>query len=56
MTRLASIGVVLDQRRKRLPGIEPAMGSDADPTLNRNWVGVQTFRRFFVDRPNTQTA
>ena len=34
-----SVGVVLGQRRRRLTGIEPAMGCDAGPTLNRNRVG-----------------
>ena len=31
-------GLVLGQRRTRLTGIEPAMGCDAGPTLNRNLV------------------
>ena len=39
-----NVGVVLGQRRRRFAGIEPAMGCDADPTLNRNWVG-NTYRR-----------
>ena len=30
-----SDGLVLGQRRRRLTGIEPAMGCDAGPTLNR---------------------
>ena len=29
-------GLVLGQRRRRLTGIEPTMGCDAGPTLNRN--------------------
>ena len=33
-----SDGLVLGQPRRRLTGIEPAMGCDADPTLNRNLV------------------
>ena len=33
-----SDGLVLGQRRGRLPGIEPAMGCDAGQTLNRNLV------------------
>ena len=37
-----SVGVVLDLRRRRFVGIEPAMGCDASPTLNRNWVGRPT--------------
>ena len=31
---------MLNQRRILLTGIEPAMGCDAGPTLNRNWVGL----------------
>ena len=31
---------MLDQRRIRLTGIEPAMGCDAGQTLNRYWVGA----------------
>ena len=34
--------LVLGQRRRRLTGIEPAMGSNAGPTLNRNLVGRPT--------------
>ena len=34
-----SVGLMLGQRRRRLTGIEPAMGRDTDPTLNPNWVG-----------------
>ena len=34
---------VLGQRRRRLTGIEPAMGCYADPTLDRNLVGRPTF-------------
>ena len=33
-----SDGLVLGQRRRPLTGIEPAMGCDAGPTLNRNLV------------------
>ena len=36
--RLVSVGVVLSQRRTQLTGIEPAMGCDSGPPLNRNWV------------------
>ena len=41
---------MLGQRCRRLIGIEPAMGCDAGPTLNRNLVGrptssVQVHRR-----------
>ena len=35
-----SDGLVLGQRRRRLTGIEPAMGCDAGPTLSRNLVGI----------------
>ena len=38
-----SDGLVLGQRRRRLTVIEPAMGCDAGPTLNRNLVGRPTF-------------
>ena len=31
---------MLNQRRILLTGIEPALGSDAGQTLNRNWVGL----------------
>ena len=31
--------LVLGQRRRRLTGIEPAIGCNAVPTLNRNMVG-----------------
>ena len=34
--------LVLVQRRRWLTGIEPAMGCDAGPTLNRNLVGRPT--------------
>ena len=37
-----SDGLVLDQRRRRLTGFEPAMSCDAGPTLNWNLVGVPT--------------
>ena len=37
-----SDGLVLGQRRKRLTGIDPAMGCDAGPTLNRNLMGRTT--------------
>ena len=37
-----SDGLVLGQRRKRLTGIEPAMGCDAGPTVNWNLVGRPT--------------
>ena len=37
-----SDGLVLGQRRRRLTDIEPAMGCDAGPTLNRNLVGRPT--------------
>ena len=37
-----SAGLMLGQRRGRLPGIEPAMGYDTSPTLNRNLVGGST--------------
>ena len=33
---------MLGQRRIRLTSIEPAMGCDAGPTLNRYWVGRPT--------------
>ena len=32
-------GLVLGQRRRRLTGIEPAMGYDAGPTLNWHLMG-----------------
>ena len=35
-----SDGIVLGHRRRRLTDIEPAMGCDAGPTLNRNLVGM----------------
>ena len=38
----SSVGVVLGQRRRRLTGNKPAMGYDAGPTLNMNWVGMPT--------------
>ena len=31
---------MLGQRRRRLTGIEPVMGCDTGPTLNRWWVGL----------------
>ena len=34
--------LVLGQRRRRLTGIEPAMGCNAGPTLSRNLVGRPT--------------
>ena len=37
-----SDGLVLAQRRRQLTGIEPEMGCDAGPTLNRNLVGRPT--------------
>ena len=37
-----SDGLVLGQHRKRLTGIEPAIGCDAGPTLNRHLVGRST--------------
>ena len=40
--RSASVGVVLSQRRTQLTGIEPGMGFDSGPPLNRNWVGRPT--------------
>ena len=40
--RRSSDGLVLGQRRRRLNGIEPAMGCDACPTLNRNLGGRPT--------------
>ena len=39
---IPSVELVLRQRRRRLAGIEPAMGCDAGPTLNRNLVGMPT--------------
>ena len=38
----SSDGLVLGQRRSRLIGIEPAMGCDAGPTLNRSLEGRPT--------------
>ena len=35
--------LVLRQRRTRFTGIEPAMGCNAGPTLNRKLVGKPTF-------------
>ena len=40
--RSVSVGVVLRQRGTQLTGIEPAMGCDYGPPLNRNWVGRPT--------------
>ena len=40
--RSVSVGVVLIQRRTQLTGIEPAMGCDSGPPLNRKWVGRPT--------------
>ena len=34
--------LMLGQRRIRLTGIEPAMGCDAGPEMNRYWVGRPT--------------
>ena len=42
VSRRPSDGFVLSQRRRRLTGIEPAMGCDAGPALNRNLVGRPT--------------
>ena len=42
MTCLANVGVVLNQRRRRLTDFELAMGFDVRPALNRNWVGRPT--------------
>ena len=39
---IPSAEVVLSQRRRQFVGIEPAMGCDAGPTLNRNRVGRPT--------------
>ena len=41
-----SVVLVLGQRRGQLSGIEPTMGCDASPILNRNLVG-RTFVRGF---------
>ena len=38
-----SVGVELGKLRRQFTGIEPAMGCDAHPTLNRNWVGGPTY-------------
>ena len=38
----SSDGLVLGQRRRLSTGIEPAMGCDAGPTLNRNLMGGPT--------------
>ena len=35
--------VVLGQCRTQMTGIEPAMGYDSGPALNRNWVGRPTY-------------
>ena len=40
-----SDGLGLGQRRRQLTGIEPAIGCDACPTLNRNSVGRPTSSR-----------
>ena len=40
--RWGSVGVVLSQRRTQVTGIEPAIGCDAGPALNRNLVGRPT--------------
>ena len=39
LRKVPSHRLVLGQRRTRLTGIEPAMGCNAGPTLNRNLVG-----------------
>ena len=44
MTRWTSVGVAFGQRCRRLTDTEPAMGCNAGPTLNRNWVGRPTWR------------
>ena len=38
-----SDGLVLGERRRRLTGIEPAIGRNAGPTSNRNLVGRPTY-------------
>ena len=38
----SSAGLVLGQRRRRLTGIEPAMGCNAGPTLTLHLVGRAT--------------
>ena len=45
-----SDGLVFGQRRRRLTGIEPAMGCDAGPTLNRNLMGRHTSAVYEVHR------
>ena len=37
-----SVELVWGQHRRRFTDIEPAMGCDAGPTLNRNWMGRPT--------------
>ena len=44
-----SDGSVLGQRRRRLTGIEQAMGCKAGPTLNRNLVSRRTQQTTDVD-------
>ena len=39
-----SVKLMLGQHRRRLTVIERAMGCDAGPTLNRNWVGIGLHR------------
>ena len=41
---------MLGQRRRRLTGIETAMGCDAGPTLNRNLVGIGPHPLYEVHR------
>ena len=42
--------IVLGQRRRRLTGIEPEMGYNAGPTLNRNLVGIGLHPLYQVHR------
>ena len=51
-----SVGVVLSQRRTQLTGIEPAMGCDSGPQLNRNWVGRPTYYYYVYRRDTLSTA
>ena len=51
-----SVVLVAGQHRRRLTVIEPAMGCDAGPTLNRNWVGRPTHRVYvcrYMRQPNS---
>ena len=41
-SRPRRVGLVLGQRCRRLTGTEPAIGCDAGPILNWNWVGKLT--------------